>query len=156
VPGFERLCRDRGLRPTAQRRAVYEALRADKGHPTAEALWLRLRLGMPSLSHATVYRILESFIEGGLARRVHSPGGAARFDGHAGPHHHLECRLCGAIADWDGPLAMPRLPAPPGGFRVEEAEVRFVGLCPRCRRRSMGRQVRGARARASREDDLRQ
>jgi hypothetical protein len=56
---FARRCREHGVRVTTQRLAVYRALAEDPSHPTADAIHRRLRGTMPSLSPATVYRVLE-------------------------------------------------------------------------------------------------
>jgi len=58
--------------------------------------------------------------------------------GPGGEHHHLVCRRCGAVADVDrvtGPAPCLE-PAESGGFTIDEAEVTFWGVCPRCRARS--------------------
>jgi len=41
---FEKLCRSRGIRVTAQRLAVYRALAEDLAHPTAESVYSRLSI----------------------------------------------------------------------------------------------------------------
>lgn len=75
---FARRCRAHGVRVTTQRLAVYRALAEDPSHPTADAIYQRLRGAMPSLSPATVYRVLESLVQDGLLRRVSTTGGAGR------------------------------------------------------------------------------
>jgi Fur family transcriptional regulator, stress-responsive regulator len=49
--------------------------------------------------------------------------------------HHIVCRACGAVADVD--CVVGRAPclerATEAGFAIDEAEVTFWGLCPRCR-----------------------
>src|SRR5215471_12122291 len=44
---FEKLCRSRGIRVTAQRLAVYKALAEDLAHPTAESVYARLSKRLP-------------------------------------------------------------------------------------------------------------
>jgi Fe2+ or Zn2+ uptake regulation protein len=131
---FTRRCREHGVRVTAQRLAVYRALAEDPSHPTADAIYRRLRGGMPSLSPATVYRVLESLVRDGLLRRVSTTGGAGRFDANLAPHQHLICRVCGRMSDVLAPTvdvgrvaarARPR-------FVVEEVDVRMVGRCETC------------------------
>jgi Fur family peroxide stress response transcriptional regulator len=134
---FARRCRERGVRVTAQRLAVYRALAEDPSHPTAEAIYGRLRAAMPSLSPATVYRVLEALVRDGLLRRVSTTGGAGRFDANLVPHQHLICRVCGRMTDVHAPavptvdigrvaaLARPR-------FVVEDVDVRIVGRCATC------------------------
>jgi Fe2+ or Zn2+ uptake regulation protein len=137
---FARQCREHGVRVTTQRLAVYRALAEDQGHPTADAIHRRLRKAMPSLSPATVYRVLESLVEDGLLRRVSTTGGPGRFDANLTPHQHLVCRICGRMTDVPTPAtaavratdfegiaahAHPR-------FVVEDVDVRIVGRCETC------------------------
>ena len=143
---FERRCRAAGVRVTAQRLAVYQALCADGSHPTAEALWARLRGRMPALSRTTVYRVLDSLEREGLIRRVSSTGGVARFDGRTEAHQHLVCRVCGTIADIAVPtlgrLRVPRTAMP--RFTAEHVEVQIVGRCAACRDREADRSRAGS------------
>ena len=132
---FQRRCRAAGVRVTAQRLAVYDALCADGSHPTADSLYARLRGRMPGLSRTTVYRVLDALEREGLIRRVSSTGGVARFDGRPEAHQHLVCRVCGTIADVAVPalgrLRVPRAAMP--RFTAEHVEVQIVGRCAACR-----------------------
>ncbi|HOF88895.1 MAG TPA: transcriptional repressor, partial [Armatimonadota bacterium] len=70
--------RGQGRRMTAQRAAVYAALCAASGHPTAEELFFAVRGHLPGISLATVYNTLDTLVDGGLAVKI--PGdGAARY-----------------------------------------------------------------------------
>ena len=133
---FEDECRRRGMRVTAQRLAVYRVLAEDATHLTADSVYARLRVGMPGLSLATVYRILDSLEQEGFVRRVSTTGGVARFDANMTPHQHLVCRLCGCITDLKvksfGRLKFPRQAMT--DFVPETLEIRIIGLCARCRR----------------------
>ena len=134
---FARRCRERGVRVTAQRLAVYRELAEDPSHPTADVIYRRLRGAMPSLSPGTVYRVLESLERDGLLRRVSTTGGAGRFDANLTPHQHLICRVCGRMTD----VHAPAVPAVEVGrlaaevrprFVVEDVDVRIVGRCETC------------------------
>src|SRR5689334_12073504 len=92
---FERACRTRGVRLTPQRLAVYRALAEDLTHPTADGVLGRVRARMPSVSPASVYRILDSLERKGLIRRVGTTDGIARYDANLERHQHLVCRKCG-------------------------------------------------------------
>lgn len=133
---FARLCRARGVRVTAQRLAVYRALAEDVAHPTADAVYRRLHATMPSLSPATVYRVLETLVREGVLRRVSTTGGAGRFDANLDPHQHLICRVCGRMTDvFPAAVDVGRLaPRVPPGFVVEDVDVRIVGRCAACAR----------------------
>lgn len=77
----------------------------------------------------------------GLRVTAAPPGGSpARAGSRAGGRHLLVCRGCGERVDAScAPAHAGCLePAAAAGFAVEEAEVTFWGLCPRCRR-SAGR-----------------
>ncbi len=135
VKRFEELCRERGIRVTAQRMAVYRVLARDGAHPTADAIHARLRAGMSSLSPATVYRVLEFLEAEGLVRKVSTTEGAGRYDANLARHQHLVCRLCGRMTDFrmetPGLLKLPRNRT--SGFVAEEFDIRIIGTCRQCR-----------------------
>jgi Fur family transcriptional regulator, peroxide stress response regulator len=134
LAAFEEDCRRRGLAVTIQRRAVFGELAGRRDHPTADQVYDAVRSRLPGLSRTTVYRVLETLVEAGLARRVLHAGGVARFDPITGRHHHLACDACGRLVDLDDALVPPlRLPATTGtGFRIKDYSVSFTGLCPAC------------------------
>ena len=129
---FEKLCRSRGIRVTAQRFAVYKALAEDLAHPTAESVYARVSKRLPGLSFATIYRTLQFFENEKLIRKVSSPGAIGRFDANKRPHQHLVCRVCGSLEDISIPelhsAAIPNV----SGFTVEELDIRLVGRCQAC------------------------
>lgn len=131
---FEARCRAHGYRLTPQRLAVYRALAADDSHPTADVVYARVRAVLPTLSQATVYRILESFERERLIRRVSTTGGVGRFDATLEPHQHLVCRVCGRMVDHFAPAfeTASLRPARVAGFVVEMLDVQLVGRCADC------------------------
>jgi Fur family peroxide stress response transcriptional regulator len=132
---FQDLCRERGVRVTAQRLAVYRALAESTAHPSAESIYEKLKAGGFSLSPATVYRILEFLEHEGLVRRVSTTEGAGRFDANLKRHLHLACRICGSMMDYEQELP-PELKLPEsgtGGFMPEAFDIRIIGLCQQCR-----------------------
>ena len=139
---FERLCRSSGIRVTPQRLAVYRMLAEDLSHPTAESVYDRLSKQLPGLSQATIYRTLQFFESENLIRRVSSPGAIGRFDANLGAHQHLLCRVCGRLEDISVPelhkAKVPRV----AGFKVEELDIRLVGLCRSCSRSKSSNQKR--------------
>ena len=140
---FERLCRSRRIRVTPQRLAVYRMLAEDLSHPTAESVYDRLSKQLPGLSQATIYRTLQFFESENLIRRVSSPGAIGRFDANVGPHQHLLCRACGRLEDISVPeLHKARIPHVEG-FKVEELDIRLVGLCGSCSRSKSSIRRRG-------------
>jgi Fur family ferric uptake transcriptional regulator len=58
-----------------------------------------------------------------------------RYESRVGDnHHHLVCRGCGVAVDVDCAVGEAAClePSDPNGFRIDEAEVTFWGLCPSC------------------------
>ncbi len=122
------------MRVTRPRLAVLEVLESG-GHLEVDEISRRVRQRLDSVSTQAVYDVLGALSRAGLARRIEPAGGAARFEARAGDnHHHVVCRSCGEVADVDCAVgSAPCLdPATAHGFEVDEAEVTFWGLCPRC------------------------
>ncbi|MEM7230088.1 MAG: transcriptional repressor [Planctomycetota bacterium] len=80
---------EHGLRCTAQRIALFDALRATKKHPTAEDLHHMVGQQAEKMSLATVYNTLEAFCDAGLVRRLPTTDGKARYDADTSPHLHI-------------------------------------------------------------------
>lgn len=123
-----------GLRVTAPRLTLLAALDAAP-HATVDDLAAAVRRERGSVSTQAVYDALEAFVRAGLARHVEPAGSPARFESRVGDnHHHVVCRRCGATADVDCAVGRrPCLtPSESHGFVVDEAEVTYWGLCPRC------------------------
>jgi hypothetical protein len=71
----------------------------------------------------------------GILRRIQPAGSLARYETRVGDnHHHLVCRSCGAVVDVDCAVGetLCLTPSDAHGFRVDEAEVVYWGLCPQC------------------------
>jgi Fur family transcriptional regulator, stress-responsive regulator len=129
------LLRTRGLKATAQRMAVLDAVEALGGHPEVDAIVRHARARLGTLSTQAVYDNLRALTTAGLLRRIEPAGSPARYETRIGDnHHHVVCRSCGAAQDIDCVVgAAPCLePSDAGGFTVDQAEVTFWGLCPDC------------------------
>ena len=97
---FEESCRRAGLKMTFQRMEIFRELASATDHPSAEALYGRLRQKMPTLSLDTLYRSLTVLEQCGLARKVLTVESQARFEAEKEPHHHLICDKCKNIIDF--------------------------------------------------------
>jgi Fur family transcriptional regulator, stress-responsive regulator len=127
--------RRHGMKATAPRVAVLEAVDALGGHPDVDAIARHARARLGTLSTQAVYDNLRVLTELGLLRRIEPAGSPARYETRVGDnHHHVVCRRCGAAQDVDCVVGQaPCLsPSDAGGFMVDEAEVTFWGLCPDC------------------------
>jgi len=129
----ERL-RAAGLRVTRPRITVLYAVHSAP-HSEADAIIRAVHHCLPDVSRQAVYDSLHVLTSAGLLRRVQPAGLVARYEARVGDnHHHMVCRLCGAIADVDCAVgAAPCLTAAnANGFQLDEAEVIYWGRCPAC------------------------
>jgi len=132
--------RARGLRITAQRIALVEAFANDPSHPTAQALFERLKPSFPSMSFATVYNTLDALAQAGLSSTLRL-GSASRFDPNVSAHHHAVCDACGAVIDVPTKSLSPeasaeaRVAEAAPGFVVTHVERTYRGTCAACSRK---------------------
>ena len=125
--------RSNGLKVTAQRVAVFEALQGDESHPTAESIWTTVRSDLPNVSLRTIYQTLNELTSIGQLRACELGTGAMRFDPNLEPHHHLVCDDCGLVSDLHRRFDDVELdPVEGDGFVANAAEITFRGLCAAC------------------------
>lgn len=93
-----------GWRYTRQRAEVFSHLRSVDSHPTAEQVYASVRLRLPNISLATVYKALDALVDAGLAARLAADdGGPVRYDGKPHAHYHLRCERTGQLCDLELP-----------------------------------------------------
>ncbi|MFT4306509.1 MAG: Fur family transcriptional regulator [Microbacterium sp.] len=134
TPDAETAIRGVGLRVTATRRAVLDAL-GSHPHARADEVFDLVRDGLDAPSMQSVYNALGDFVEAGLVRRIEPAGHPGLYEVRVDDnHHHLVCSRCGRVEDVDCVVgAAPCLrPSDARGYRVHTAEVTFWGLCGRC------------------------
>lgn len=132
---MEERCRQNGLSLTVQRRAILENLSSRLDHPTADQIYAAIQDKVAGVSRTTVYRVLETFVQLGLAQKISNPEAKARFDANTSRHHHASCLACEKVIDIDG-SALPDIDlsrADLQGFEVFDCSVVAVGLCKDCR-----------------------
>ena len=131
---FEELLRASDLRVTRPRLAVLDAVYAHPHADTASIIGF-VREDEAGVSHQTVYNALNALTVAGLLRQIQPPGSVPRYESRvADNHHHLVCRVCGAIEDVECAVGdAPCLAASEDhGYAVDEAEVVYWGTCPEC------------------------
>ena len=135
---FRAKCHEAGLKVTPQRTAVYKALLETTDHPSAEAVFRRVRQVFPSISLDTVNRTLLTLSEMGVAFVVEGSGEAKRFDANLNLHQHFKCLKCRRIIDFHHtPFDRIRVPENLANrFTVHRATVYLEGLCDTCRKKS--------------------
>ena len=139
------ICRAHSLPITVQRRAVLEVLSIHADHPTADRIFDDVRNRVPEVSRTTVYRVLETFVRVGVARKVCHPGAVARYEIKTDRHHHLVCLNCEKMLDLREPsLDSLPLPSVASGFHIEDYSIQFRGLCKNCATKARTRRRRKA------------
>lgn len=87
---IERLCIERGLKMTGQRRVIARVLSEADDHPDVEELYRRAAALDNRISVATVYRTVRLLEEKGILERRDFGGGRARYEAtEHGHHYHL-------------------------------------------------------------------
>jgi len=134
VEDLRERCRRVGLSLTHQRLVIYEELLKMGEHPVPEAVFDRVRKKLPSLSLATIYNNIKTFVEHGLLQELSVHHGSLRLECNLDPHHHLVCTNCKAIEDLDEadfePIRLKK--SLPKGFSVHRFSVDVLGLCKKC------------------------
>lgn len=87
---IERLCLDKGLKMTEQRRVIAKVLSEAADHPDVEELHQRAAAADPRISIATVYRTVKLWEEANILERHDFGDGRARYEEAPEVHHdHL-------------------------------------------------------------------
>lgn len=84
---IEKLCLDKGMRMTDQRKVIARVLSEAQDHPDVEELYRRSSRVDPNISIATVYRTVRLFEEAGIIARHDFRDGRSRYE-QAGEEHH--------------------------------------------------------------------
>lgn len=85
-----RMCMERGLKMTGQRRVIAHVLSEAEDHPDVEELYRRAVSLDARISVATVYRTVRLLEEKGILERRDFGGGRARYEAtEEGDHYHL-------------------------------------------------------------------
>jgi Fur family transcriptional regulator, ferric uptake regulator len=87
---LERLCADRGMRMTGQRRVIARVLSEADDHPDVEEVHRRASARDARISLSTVYRTVRLLEGAGIIERHDFGDGRARYEpGDHGHHDHL-------------------------------------------------------------------
>lgn len=120
-------------RNTLQKQIVQEKLAELGNHPTADEVVARVQESYPTISRATVYRILNKLADSGEAMRVRINNGADHFDHQVFSHYHVHCNVCGKVADVQMPMEeLAKFLRDTSGYRISGYSLQFDGVCPMC------------------------
>ena len=127
--------RQSGYTLTSQRRAVLDAMKDYRGHPSAEELYLAVKKKNPKVALGTVYQALSVLEEIGLICAKRWSESPIRYDLNTEPHHDIRCTRCGAVEEIPGvelgdvhDAVRENTP-----YEVTETTLVIEGVCPSCR-----------------------
>ncbi len=123
--------KEAGLRITPQRIAVLETV-IDSNHPTAEQLLTRIRKTHPNIATGAIYKVLETFVNKGIIRKIETQSGVMRYDAILKSHHHLQDENDNRIEDYFDDeldrlvkehLAKKQIPE----FEISDIKIQIIG-----------------------------
>jgi len=127
------LLRSHHLKATPQRSAIAEALEI-KGHLNIEALYELLKIKLPTLSLATIYKNLHAMIDKNFVAEVKLPGTKSVYELVKEQHSHLLCEKCGKVEDIH--IEMASCISDVGeksGFTIKHVDIVLRGRCSQCK-----------------------
>ena len=128
---IEKLCVEKGMRMTEQRRVVARVLSTAKDHPDVEELYHRAHAVDPHISIATVYRTVRLFEEAGIIERHDFRDGRSRYEEAPDQHHdHLIDMRSGKVIEFvdDDIEKLQQAIAKRLGFRLVDHRLELYGV----------------------------
>lgn len=129
------LFKEKKLKLTPQRLAVYKYLISTNEHPSAETIYSTLQSEYPTMSLATVYKSLKTLFEVGLIQELNVGEGSFRYDAKIDSHPHIQCIYCSKVEDFNS-LDLNSLNEEAQkhtSFQVLSNKVYFYGVCSNCK-----------------------
>lgn len=128
---IERLCADKGLRLTAQRRIVARVLSTSCDHPDVEEIYRRVRKINPHIALSTIYRIVHALCGIGVVEKHNFNSRRARLELAPRQHHdHLIDTRSGNVIEFRSDEIERRLIeiANRLGYRIVEHKLELYGV----------------------------
>ncbi len=130
-PDIEKLCIDKGMRMTDQRRVIARVLSEATDHPDVEEVYRRATAIDPRISIATVYRTVRLFEEAGILERHDFRDGRSRYEPVSEEHHdHLIDIESGEVHEFHNEEVerLQREIARRMGFRLVDHRMELYGV----------------------------
>ena len=128
---IEKLCLEKNMRMTDQRRVIARVLSAASDHPDVEELHRRAHAVDPHISIATVYRTVRLFEEAGIIDRLDFRDGRSRYEEHTDEHpDHLIDMHTGQVIEFvDAEIeALQEAIARKLGYRLVDHRLELYGV----------------------------
>jgi len=128
---IEKLCLEKNMRMTEQRRVIARVLSSATDHPDVEELHRRAHAVDPHISIATVYRTVRLFEEAGIIDRLDFRDGRSRYEEHTDDHHdHLIDMKTGKVVEFVDPEieALQEAIARKLGYKLVDHRLELYGM----------------------------
>lgn len=128
---LERVCLEKGLKMTDQRRVISRVLSESEDHPDVEEVHRRANLLDPRISLATVYRTMRLLEDAEVIKKLDFGDGRARYEEASNHHHHhlIDTRT-GAVIEFASPEleALKERIARELGYRIVGHRLEIYGI----------------------------
>ena len=128
--------REAGFRVTPQRQLILDAVCELDKHVTPEEVYEHVQRIAPTLSRATVYRVLHFLTAQRVLAMVQMVDGRYGYEiAGTEPHHHLVCRSCDSFLELPHSMlrAFRQVMEAQYDFEIDVSHISFFGHCTDCR-----------------------
>ncbi len=129
------ILKEHGLKVTPQRLSIFRMLRNTNSHPNAEAIYKELQEEHPTMSLATVYKTVDTFVQCGLIQQLNVGEDSYRYDADTSDHSHIKCTVCGQVSDLPTLSHLEALRQEvqnSTNFILSHEQLYFYGTCTSC------------------------
>lgn len=129
------LFREKNLKLTPQRYAIYKYLLSTKSHPSAEMIYDNIIMDYPTMSLATVYKTVKTLSQIGLVQELNVGEDNFRFDANVNKHPHIVCLSCGRVDDIENVdfSFLNKEAEKLSDYKIKNHQLYFYGFCPECK-----------------------
>ncbi len=126
------ILRTKALKATPQRIALINEI-SNAGHVSTDQIYEKMKNEFPSISAATIYKIIDIFIDKHIVKEIRITAGKKRYELKKESHAHYVCAICGKISDlYLNSEDLLRQIRSKGYSSHAECEIYFYGNCPNC------------------------
>lgn len=118
-----------------QRQIIYDTIKNNPVHPSADVIYNMLKEEYPELSLGTVYRNLNVLTDMGLIVKISAGLDCEHYDGNTDRHYHLVCDKCHRLFDVYIPYQEDIVESAQKNSKheIHTHELIFTGVCENCK-----------------------
>ena len=122
------------MRYSKQREEILKVIINSDDHPTAKAIYERVRKTIPNVSLGTVYRNLGYLVDNNEIRKIQIENSNDRFDRNIVNHNHIYCEFCNKVMDFDYDLSTGAVQnlEKKTCFKIIDYNFNIKGICNNC------------------------